>query len=170
MARGTTGAFQKALAAEITASEWLRIAVLAAVLAVVLVADMALFADPPAALAAVVHGPLFWWLPTVVIGPFFVYELGALALLSYRRAHGRGMPVAARFANAIIETSLPTVIIWAINHYAGHEAAFGSWSSLLYFVFIVASTLRLDFVLPMFTGIVAAAGYFGLAVAVIPLS
>jgi hypothetical protein len=31
----------------------------------------------------------------------------------------------------------------------------------LYFIFIVASTLRLDFALPAFTGIVAAAGYLG---------
>ena len=34
---------------------------------------------------------------------------------------------------------------------------------MLYFIFIVASTLRLDFVLPAFTGIVAAAGYLGVA-------
>ena len=41
--------------------------------------------------------------------------------------------------------------------------AFGAWPTLLYFVFIVASTLRLDFVLPAFTGAVAAIGYLGLA-------
>jgi adenylate cyclase len=162
--------FEKALKTEITASEWLRIAVLAAVLGVLLAVDMALFANPPAALAAVVSGPLVWWLPAVIIGPFLVYEVGALALLSYRRSRGQGMPVVARFANALIETSMPTVIMWTIYHYAGREAAFGSWSSLLYFVFIVASTLRLDFVLPVFTGAVAAAGYFGLAMAVLPLS
>jgi adenylate cyclase len=170
MAGAATREFEKALGAEVTASEWLRIAVLAAALAIILVVDMVLFANPPLALTSVVRGPLVWWLPTVVIGPFLAYELGALALLSYRRSRGRGMPVVARFANAIIETSLPTVIIWTINHYAGAEAAFGSWSALLYFVFIVASTLRLDFVLPVFTGVVAAVGYFGLANAVLPLS
>ncbi|MBV8534743.1 MAG: adenylate/guanylate cyclase domain-containing protein [Alphaproteobacteria bacterium] len=162
--------FEKALKAEIAESEWLRIAVLAAALAAVLAADMVLFAHPPAALSAIVKAPLAWWLPTVVIGPFLAYELAALALLTYRRRMGLGMPVVARFANAIIETSLPTVIIWVINHYAGPDAAFGSWSSLLYFVFIVASTLRLDFVLPMFTGVVAAAGYYGLSATILPLS
>lgn len=165
-----TREFEKALAAEVTASEWLRIAVLGAALAAVLVADMVLFAAPPAALLAVVHAPLIWWSPTVVIGPFLAYELAALALLSYRRARGLGFPVAARFANALIETSVPTVIIWAINHYAGPAVAFNSWSSLLYFVFIVAATLRLDFILPVFTGLVAAAGYLGLAIGVLPLS
>jgi adenylate cyclase len=170
MAGAVSVEFEKALRTEIASSEWLRIAVLAGALAVILAADMALFAHPPAALAAVVNGPLVWWLPTVVIGPFFAYELAALALLTYRRRRGLGMPVVARFSNAIIETSLPTVIIWVINHYAGPEAAFGSWSSLLYFVFIVASTLRLDFMLPMFTGLVAAAGYYGLAATILPLS
>lgn len=171
MAGAVTREFEKALAAEITDSEWLRIAVLAGALAVVLAADMVLFADPPAALRAVVRAPFIaWWLPLVVIGPFVVYELGVLALLTYRRSRGLTMPVVARFSNAIIETSLPTVILWFINRYAGPETAFSSWSSLLYFVFIVASTLRLDFVLPMFTGIVAAVGYVGLAFAELPIS
>jgi adenylate cyclase len=40
---------------------------------------------------------------------------------------------------------------------------------MLYFLFIVASTLRLDFVLPALTGAVAAAGYLGVAFAVLPL-
>ena len=163
--------FEKALKAEIAESEWLRIAVLATALAVVLAADMVLFARPPAALLAVVHAPfLAWWLPLVVIGPFLVYELAALALLTYRRRLGLGMPVVARFANAIIETSVPTVILWFINRYAGPETAFSSWSALLYFVFIVASTLRLDFILPTFTGFVAGAEYFGLALAELPIA
>ena len=40
---------------------------------------------------------------------------------------------------------------------------------MLYFIFIVASTLRLDFLLPAFTGIVAAAGYLGIATWVLSL-
>jgi adenylate cyclase len=45
-----------------------------------------------------------------------------------------------------------------------------AWPSTLYFVFIVASTLRLDFALSVFTGVVAAAGYFGVAAALLPLN
>jgi adenylate cyclase len=40
---------------------------------------------------------------------------------------------------------------------------------MLYFIFIVASTLRLDFMLPAFTGTVAAAGYLGIATWVLSL-
>src|SRR5260370_19072998 len=73
------------------------------------------------------------------------------------------MRAAARFANAVIETSLPTVILWWMNQFPSPFVAFGAWPTLLYFVFIIASTLRLDFVLPAFTGAVAAVSYLGMA-------
>jgi hypothetical protein len=86
-----------------------------------------------------------------VFGPFLAYEILALVVLRYRRGRGKSMPTAARFANAVIETSLPTVILWWMNQFTSPLVAFGAWPTLLYFVFIVASTLRLDFVLPAFT-------------------
>src|SRR5262249_60034060 len=75
-----------------------------------------------------------------------------------------------RFVNAAIETSLPSVLLWTISRYWGPVAALGAWPSMLYFVFIVASTLRLDFALPAFTGAVAAVGYTLVAFLVAPLS
>jgi len=53
--------------------------------------------------------------------------------------------------------------LWRVNEFTTPAVAFGTWPTMLYFIFIVASTLRLDFVLPAFTGIVAAAGYLGVA-------
>lgn len=47
--------------------------------------------------------------------------------------------------------------------------AFGAWPSMLYFIFIAASTLRLDFTLSVFTGAMAACEYLVLAYAVLPL-
>ena len=89
------------------------------------------------------------------------YEVVALLVLRYRLARGSTFPTAARFANALIETSLPTVILSSANEFTTRAVAFGTWPTMLYFIFIVASTLRLDFLLPAFTGIVAAAGYLG---------
>ncbi len=40
---------------------------------------------------------------------------------------------------------------------------FGTWPALLYFLFIILSTLRLDFALSAFTGAVAAVELFALA-------
>ena len=162
--------FERALAAEITASEEIRVRVLAATLAILLAADLLLFALAPGTIGKFVHQPIAWWLPLRIIGPFLAYELAVAAVLSYRRASGLGMPVAARFANAIVETSLPTYILWWINDYTGPTLAFATWPSLLYFIFITAATLRLNFILPMFTGAVAAIGYLALAFAVLKLS
>jgi adenylate cyclase len=85
-------------------------------------------------------------------------------------ARGREPPQFARYGNTVIETSLPTVIIAVAFHFAGADASFGMWPSLFYFIFIVASTLRLNFALPMFTGVVAAAEYVGLAMYLLPLA
>jgi adenylate cyclase len=78
------------------------------------------------------------------------------------------VPTPVRFVNAVIETSLPTVVLWWVSDYSSPAIAFGTWPSMLYFVFIIASTLRLNFVLPVFTGTVAAAGYMVLAFALLP--
>jgi len=156
-------AFERALSAEIAASELLRIRVLAATLAVLLAADELLFLFARDLVEQITQNPLPAWLPARVIGPFLAYEIVALFVLHYRLSRGTTFPTAARFANALIETSLPTVALWSVNKFATLAVAFGTWPTMLYFIFIVASTLRLDFALPAFTGIVAAAGYLGVA-------
>jgi adenylate cyclase len=164
------GDFERALAGEIIASEALRVRVLTTVLAVVLAADVLAIGLAPEIVERLAHQHIAWYLPLLVIGPFLAYEIVVAVVLTWRRSRGLGMPRAARFANAAVETSLPTVILWVINAHTGPDFAFGSWPSLLYFVFITAATLRLDFVLPLFTGVVAAGGYLALTFAVLPLS
>ena len=162
-------AFERALAAEILASEQIRVRALTAVLAVLLVLDECLFLFGQDFLRQFLRETVPPWTPLRVIGPFLAYEIVVLFVLRYRRSRGKDMPTLARFANALIETSLPTAILWWANEYAGAVAAFGTWPSLLYFLFIVSSTLRLDFALPVFTGVVAAGSYLGLAYALLPI-
>ena len=155
--------FERALSAEIAASERLRMGVVATTLTVLLVGDQLLFLFARELVEQFAQKPLPTWLPAQVIGPFLAYEIIALFVLRYRLSHGSSFPAPARFANALIETSLPTVCLWWINKFATPAVAFGTWPTMLYFIFIVASTLRLDFMLPAVTGIVAAAGYLGVA-------
>jgi adenylate cyclase len=162
-------AFERALSAEIAASELLRVRVLAATLVVLLVAEQLLFLFARDLVEQFTQKPLPTWLPAEIVGPFLAYEVVALLVLRYRLARGSTFPTAARFANALIETSLPTVILWWVNEFTTPAVAFGTWPTMLYFIFIVASTLRLDFLLPAFTGIVAAAGYLGIATWVLSL-
>ena len=80
-------------------------------------------------------------------------------VLSQRRDGGRWgtPPHPAPYGNAIVETSLPSVILLVASHYAEPSTVFGGWPAFLYFIFILAATLRLNFALPMLTGAVAAA-------------
>ena len=109
------------------------------------------------------------WLPIVGFGPFILYELAALGFLRWRIAADKDFPRPARFANALVETSLPGVIIYALARYMDPHVVFGFWPPMLYFVFIVLSTLRLDFWLSLWTGIVAAIEQLVLATWLLPL-
>jgi adenylate cyclase len=133
-------AFERALSAEIAASELLRVRVLAVTLAVLLVADELLFLFGRDLVEQFTQKPLPAWLPAQLIGPFLAYEIVALLVLHYRLARGSTFPTAARLANALIETSLPTVSLWWVNQFTTPAVAFGTWPTMLYFIFIVAST------------------------------
>jgi len=161
-------AFERALSAEILASEQMRVRVLAVTLAVLLVADQLLFLFARGTLDRFVLEPLPAWLPLRTIGPFLAYEIVVLIAIRSRISRGKDIPTPLRYSNALIETNLPTVILWWASTYFGSAVAFGAWPSMLYFIFIVASTLRLDFGLAAFTGAVAATGYLGLVNAVLP--
>ena len=171
MATAADPVFERALAQEIVASERLRVSVLAVTLGFLLVVQQTLLLTPMrTTFEHIAQRPLPVLLPLMLIGPFLLYEIIVLRVLAWRAARGRDMPMPARFANALIETSLPTAVIWVLAHYTGPSAAFSAWPSMIYFFFIVASTLRLDFMLPAFTGFVAGAGYLIAAYALVPFS
>ena len=162
--------FARALSGEILASERLRAGVLAAALAVVLVIVTAAMLIGHDAIQRYATKPLNPWLPLLIGGSFLAYECLFLAAMAMYAARGRQPPRPARYGNAVVETSLPTVLLLVASSYAAPDVIFGGWPLLLYFVFILASTLRLNFALPMFTGIVAAVGYLGVVAYRLPLS
>ena len=106
-------AFERALAGEILASERMRVAVLAGALGLLRIGEQTVFFTPiRGTLQQFAQTPLPTWLPLWAIGPFLAYEIIVYGILSYRGAHGLDMPRPARFANVLIETSLPTALIW----------------------------------------------------------
>ncbi len=109
------------------------------------------------------------WLPLAGAGPFLLYELGAMTFLRWRLARDRDFPRYARFINALIETSLPGVIIVTLAFHMDPQLVFGFWPPLLYFIFILLSTLRLDFWLSLWTGFVAAAQQMALVLWLLPI-
>ena len=95
--------------------------------------------------------------------PFIVLECIALAVISWEVDHLHDIPVIRRYLNAFVETSLPTIALGVQMTHMGDERALGFVVPMLYFLFIILSTLRLDFWLSTFTGFVAAAEMFGMA-------
>ncbi len=162
--------FERAMAREILASEIRRARVMAVTLgALAVLVTLALHFGHDAFLRFATR-PISPWLPIYLIGPFVLYECAFLAGLSWFAARGRTPPHPAPYGNAIVETSLPSVILLVASHYAEPSIVFGGWPAFLYFIFILAATLRLNFALPMLTGTVAAVEYMAVAAYLLPLS
>ena len=136
--------FGRALSAEIRSSEQMRLRVVAAILAIILVADQILFLNPPAAMRQFAQVPVSPWLPLRAIGPFLLFELIALRALRARIRNGRDFPRFIRIINVVVETSMPTVLLWTAVRYVDPALALSLWPSTLYYIFIVGSVLRLD--------------------------
>jgi adenylate cyclase len=100
-----------------------------------------------------------------VIALLLCYELAIRHLFGRWLRRGRGVPSALRYLNAFVETSVPSILMLLVSREINPVYVLQSAPSLLYAVFIVLSTLRLDFRLSVFTGLVAAAEYAALSYA-----
>ncbi|MDP1839345.1 MAG: adenylate/guanylate cyclase domain-containing protein [Reyranella sp.] len=165
----TPDPYGDALRREILRSELQRMRALAIILAILLAFTLLAANLLPELNQRMFRGGLSGWLPLASFGPFLLYELAALMLLRRRLAKDKDFPRPARFANALIETSLPGVIIVGLSHHMDPQVVFGYWPPLLYFIFILLSTLRLEFWLSLWTGAVAAVQQMVLALWLLPV-
>ncbi|PJZ47834.1 adenylate/guanylate cyclase domain-containing protein [Leptospira saintgironsiae] len=95
---------------------------------------------------------------TLVFGT--VYEFGFLKLLNYLKKREYRLPLLPRFGNALIETSLPGIILFILIQKHSHPVVpLNSPISNLYIIFIILSVLRMEFGLSFFTGAIAAVQY-----------
>ena len=98
----------------------------------------------------------------ILIG-FILFELWIYRVISHHLALDRDMPVYRRYIGAFMETSLPTFVLALQIESMGSVRALGFVMPLVYFIFVILSTLRLDFWLSAFTGLVAASELFCMA-------
>jgi adenylate cyclase len=169
MAEGTTDGYAQALRREILRSEQQRMRALAIILAVLLVVTVTSALVLTDLSHRLFRGGINPMLPLLAIGPFVAYEVLALTFLRWRLIQDKDFPRYGRFANALIETSLPSVIIYGLARQMNPQAVFAFWPPMLYFIFIVLSTLRLDFWLSLWTGAVAAVQQLVLAFWLVPI-
>src|SRR6516164_10086515 len=155
--------FQHALALEVLKTERLRIIALIVVATVLAVGLGTIDRLAPAVLDRIWHGrfPVLFLATSYVL--LVLFEASILLLIARQIKRGGDVPQLRRYIGAFVETSLPSVVIATHMSNMGAAQALAFVGPLLYFVFIILSTLRLDFWLSAFTGFVAAAELLGLA-------
>ena len=169
MAPAAPDFFSDALRREIIRSEQQRMRALAIILAVLLAVTLLVANFFPDYSARMFQRDVPGWVPLLGVAPFLLYELGSLTFLRFRAMRDLDFPRVGRFANALIETSLPAAVIISLSHYMDPLLVFSFWPPLLYFIFILLSTLRLDFWLSVWTGSVAGLQQIVLVLWLVPL-
>ncbi len=91
------------------------------------------------------------------------YWLLVRSLLARLLARGATPPAALRYVNAFAETSVPSLFMLIAIREVDPAVVLQGPPVFLYGIFIVLSTLRLEFALPLFTGAVAAGEYAALS-------
>jgi adenylate cyclase len=156
--------FQRLLNREILLSERRRMLILAGVQALILVLILLTATFVPSFVRSIYHDRTPERAALAAFSAFIVYELLAASVVTIFLRRGRNFPVWGRYMNALVETSFPTVLLYLLAGYLSEpNFIFGTWPALLYFLFIILSTLRLNFALSAFTGAVAAIEVFTLA-------
>jgi adenylate cyclase len=157
-------AFQRLLNREILLSERRRMLILAAMQALILAIILLVATLVPGFVRSIYHDRLPERAALAAFSAFVAYEVFAAGVVTIFLRRGRNFPVLGRYMNALVETSFPTVLLYLLVGYLSAPVIiFGAWPALLYFLFIILSTLRLDFALSAFTGAVAAVELFALA-------
>jgi adenylate cyclase len=155
--------FQHALMQQVLRTELIRIKALIGTTLFFAILLFTLHAIDPYAVEHLWHGRLTPGSLYMILVPFILFELWVHANISRHLKLDRDVPVYRRYLGALIETSMPTAALALHIDSMGPVAALGFVVPLTYFIFIILSTLRLDFWLSTFTGFVAAAELFGMA-------
>ncbi len=156
-------ALERALGYEILASERRRLTLIAGIAATAFAFSLLGLVLFPAQLRSWLPPALEPTVLVVLSGLVTAYELTARAIVGRFIRDGRPLPTVARYATALVETSLPTLGIVLFSGAVDPVYALTLPPPWAYSLFIIASTLRLDFRLSMFTGAVAASEYIALA-------
>ena len=155
--------FEHALTQEVLRTELVRVKALVATTLLLTAIIWTVYFLAPDAVSAVWRGGLRPSYLYVTLVPFVLFELWVHAAIRRQLKLRRDVPVARRYLGALIETSMPTIALALHIQNMGSLRAFGFVAPLAYFIFIILSTLRLDFWLSTFTGLVAAVELFGMA-------
>jgi adenylate cyclase len=155
--------FELRLAHEVLTAERFRATLLAVIPTVAMLVFLAASSAYPAAVTELLHGKF----DRIPVGLFLcavaAFEFHVLYATEKALRQGTRPSDARRYGYAFVETSLPTLVILYYATIIGPVEALLMPSAFVYFVFIVLATLRLDFAICAFTGLVAAVEYAAVA-------
>jgi adenylate cyclase len=152
--------FEHALTQEVLRTELVRIKALIATTSLLTAIVWAVYILAPEAVTHIWRGSLRPAYLLAILVPFVLFELWVHTIIRrYLKLH-RDVPVIRRYFGALIEATMPTIVLALHIENMGPVQALGFVMPLAYFIFIILSTLRLDFWLSTFTGFVAAAELF----------
>ncbi|QOZ56138.1 adenylate/guanylate cyclase domain-containing protein [Bradyrhizobium arachidis] len=155
--------FERELTREVLRTELLRVKALITTGCVMTVFLTAMYLIDPAVVNRVWRGTRGLSEVYGLLVGFILFEVWVHTQIRKNLKLDRDLPVVRRYIGALIETSVPTVILILQIRTMGSSQALGFAVPLIYFIFVILSTLRLDFYLSTFTGFVAAAELFVVA-------
>ena len=160
----TSADFEHALRREVMRSELIRIKALIATTCIIVVLIWAINLLDPKVVQHLWHGQMEPERLYKILIPFLFFELWIHSNIKRSLEKDRDISIYRRYLGVLIETTMPTLALRLHIDSIGHADALGFVGPFAYFIFIVLSTLRLDFWLSTFTGFVAASQLFYMAV------
>jgi adenylate cyclase len=155
--------FEALLSREALAGERLRSLIVAGLVCTALVAFTLLVFLEPAFMKERFHGQISRIRFYGFAVPILLIELAVVRRIDRALAAGVDLPGWFHYATALMEISIPTFVMYYVGHIFRPVVALTLPPVFVYFFFIIASSLRLDFKLSVFTGVAAAAEFFPLA-------
>jgi adenylate cyclase len=160
MAADMPSDYRRMLTREILKTELLRVKALIATATIIAVGAVILYATSPEVIQEVWRGHFRIIYVLVGYGFFIAFELIVMFSVMRQLRLDLDVPYVRRYLGAFIEMSLPSVILMGQIVLMGPQNALSYVAPTIYFLFIILSTLRLDFWLSTFTGAVAAIEVF----------
>src|SRR5581483_546105 len=154
--------FEHMLMREVMRTELIRVRAVIVVSLVIMVNVALVHELFPNVVESVWHGVNPHTIYRVLIG-LIVFEVWVHTAISKHLQRDEDLNVYRRYLGALIETSIPTFVLALQIESMGPVRALGFVMPLVYFIFVILSTLRLDFWLSTFTGFVAASELLAVA-------
>src|SRR5580700_3357326 len=160
--------FEHMLMREVMRTELIRVRAVIVVSLVIMVNVALVHVLFPDVVERVWHGVNPRIIYRILIG-LIIFEVWVHTAISHHLQRDEDLKVYRRYLGALIETSIPTVVLAVQIESMGPVRALGFVMPMVYFIFVILSTLRLDFWLSTFTGFIAAVQLFAMAMHYKPL-